>query len=292
MNEFQFEKLIREAAHKEKTNIPEDFNIMLKDTLNKLPEKEARKDGASGRMAGRRILTAAAVAAMLFVLLPNVSPSIAYAMEKLPVIGSVVKVITVRNYTHSDEHNDLNAAQPEIQEATAGEQQLNADVKAYVDELVQRFNDNAMDEGYYGLNVSYEVLTDNDRWFALRVNGCQVMASGYEFSRCYNIDKTTGKYVKLADLFKEGSDYVAAIKKDIFAQMKARMASDANLTYWMEDDAEFHVDYDALITRDGAFYIDKDGRLVVCFDEYDVAPGAMGAQSFTISPKAIEGLLK
>ena len=91
MNEFQFEKLIREAAHKEKTNIPEDFNIMLKDTLNKLPEKEARKDGASGRMAGRRILTAAAVAAMLFVLLPNVSPSIAYAMEKLPVIGSVVK---------------------------------------------------------------------------------------------------------------------------------------------------------------------------------------------------------
>lgn len=292
MNEFQFEKLIREAAHKEKTNIPEDFNIMLKDTLNKLPEKEARKDGASGRMAGRRILTAAAVAAMLFVLLPNVSPSIAYAMEKLPVIGSVVKVITVRNYTHSDEHNDLNAAQPEIQEATAGEQQLNADVKAYVDELVQRFNDNAMDEGYYGLDVSYEVLTDNDRWFALRVNGCQVMASCYEFSRCYNIDKTTGKYVKLADLFKEGSDYVAAIKKDIFAQMKAKMAADSDLTYWMEDDEAFSVDYDELITREGAFYVDTDGRLVICFDEYDVAPGFMGAQSFTVSHEAIGNLLK
>lgn len=292
MNEFQFEKLIREAAHKEKTNIPEDFNIMLKDTLNKLPEKEARKDGASGRMAGRRILTAAAVAAMLFVLLPNVSPSIAYAMEKLPVIGSVVKVITVRNYTHSDEHNDLNAAQPEIQEATTGEQQLNADVKAYVDELVQRFNDNAMDEGYYGLDVSYEVLTDNDRWFALRVNGCQVMASGYEFSRCYNIDKTTGKYVKLADLFKEGSDYVAAIKKDIFAQMRARMAADSDLTYWMEDDEALSVDYDELITREGAFYVDPEGRLVICFDEYDVAPGAMGAQSFTVSREAIAGLLR
>ena len=292
MNEFQFEKLIREAARKEKTNIPEDFDIMLKDTLNKLPEKEARKNGASGRMAGRRILTAAAVAAMLFVLLPNVSPSIAYAMEKLPVIGSVVKVITVRNYTHSDEHNDLNAAQPEIQEATAGEQQLNADVKAYVDELVQRFNDNAMDEGYYGLDVSYEVLTDNDRWFALRVNGCQVMASGYEFSRCYNIDKTTGKYVKLADLFKEGSDYVTAIKKDIFAQMKAKMAADSDLTYWMEDDEAFSVDYDELITREGAFYVDTDGRLVICFDEYDVAPGFMGAQSFTVSHEAIGNLLK
>ena len=292
MNEFQFEKLIREAAHKEKTNIPEDFNIMLKDTLNKLPEKEARKNGASGRMKGRRILTAVVAAAMLFVLLPNVSPSIAYAMEKLPVIGSVVKVITVRNYTHSDEHNDLNAAQPEIQEATAGEQQLNADVKAYVDELVQRFNDNAMDEGYYGLDVSYEVLTDNDRWFALRVNGCQVMASGYEFSRCYNIDKTTGKYVKLADLFKEGSDYVTAIKKDIFAQMKAKMAADSDLTYWMEDDEALSVDYDELITREGAFYVDPEGRLVICFDEYDVAPGFMGAQSFTVSHEAIGNLLK
>lgn len=292
MNEFQFEKLIREAARKEKTNIPEDFNTMLKDTLNKLPEKEAGKEKTSGRMTGRRILTAAAAVAMLFVLLPNVSPSIAYAMEKLPVIGSVVRVITVRNYTYYDEHNSLNAVQPEIQEEAAGEQQLNADVKEYVDELVQRFNDNAMDEGYYGLDVSYEVLTDNDRWFALRVNGCQVMASGYEFSRCYNIDKTTGKYVKLADLFKEGSDYVAAIKQDIFAQMKAKMAADGSLTYWMEDDAEFPVDYDALITRDGAFYVDPDGRLVICFDEYDVAPGAMGAQSFTVSHEAIANLLK
>ena len=31
--------------------------------------------------------------------------------------------------------------------------------------------------------------------------------------------------------------------------MKARMAADSDLTYWMEDDAEFHVDYDALIIR-------------------------------------------
>ena len=292
MNEFQFEKLIREAARREKTKIPEDFDTMLKDTLNKLPEKAAEKEKTSARITGRRILTAVAAVVMLFVLLPNISPSIAYAMGKLPVIGSVVKVITVRSYTHSDEHNSLNAAQPEIQEATEGEKQLNADVKAYVDELVQRFNDNAMDEGYYGLDVSYEVLTDNDRWFALRVNGCQVMASGYEFSRCYNIDKTTGKYVKLADLFKEGSDYVTAIKQDIFAQMKEKMAADGNLTYWMEGDEETPVDYDALITRDGAFYVDPEGRLVICFDEYDVAPGAMGAQSFTISRKAIEGLLK
>ena len=57
MNEFQFEKLIREAAHKEKTNIPEDYNIMLKDTLNKLPEKEARKNGpqAAGYLPPRRL---------------------------------------------------------------------------------------------------------------------------------------------------------------------------------------------------------------------------------------------
>ena len=64
------------------------------------------------------------------------------------------------------------------------------------------------------------------------------------------------------------------------------------MTYWMEGDEETPVDYDALITRDGAFYVDPEGRLVICFDEYDVAPGAMGAQSFTISRKAIEGLLK
>lgn len=51
MNEFQFEKLIREAAHKEKTNIPEDFNILLKDTLNKA--RKGSKEGWGLRPHGR-----------------------------------------------------------------------------------------------------------------------------------------------------------------------------------------------------------------------------------------------
>lgn len=67
------------------------------------------------------------------------------------------------------------------------------------------------------------------------------------------------------------------------------MASDANLTYWMEDDAEFHVDYNALITRDGAFYVDPEGRLVICFDEYDVAPGFHGSPELYREPRGNSG---
>ena len=40
-----------------------------------------------------------------------------------------------------------------------------------------------------------------------------------------------------------------------------------------------------------SFYFDSEGRLVICFDEYQVAPGYMGAVEFTI-PKEITGELQ
>ncbi|WP_322020199.1 RsiV family protein [Clostridium butyricum] len=33
------------------------------------------------------------------------------------------------------------------------------------------------------------------------------------------------------------------------------------------------------------FYINNDGNLVICFDEYEVAPGYMGTLEFIISDK-------
>ena len=36
------------------------------------------------------------------------------------------------------------------------------------------------------------------------------------------------------------------------------------------------------VRDDQNYYFDADGRLVLAFDEYEIAPGAMGAPEFTI----------
>ncbi|WP_334309184.1 RsiV family protein [Clostridioides difficile] len=38
------------------------------------------------------------------------------------------------------------------------------------------------------------------------------------------------------------------------------------------------------------FYFNKDGNLVISFDEYEVAPGYMGAVEFVIADKVIKRL--
>ena len=44
------------------------------------------------------------------------------------------------------------------------------------------------------------------------------------------------------------------------------------------------------LTGSESFYFDESGQLVIAFNEYDVAPGYMGAVDFTI-PKTVTGKL-
>ncbi len=46
------------------------------------------------------------------------------------------------------------------------------------------------------------------------------------------------------------------------------------------------------IKEDQNFYFDAGGNLVIVFDEYEVAPGYMGAQEFTVDRALFEGILK
>ena len=46
------------------------------------------------------------------------------------------------------------------------------------------------------------------------------------------------------------------------------------------------------IKDDQNFYLDSNGQIVICFDEYEVAPGCMGLVQFTIDPDAVADILK
>lgn len=125
---------------------------------------------------------------------------------------------------------------PELGGSDAADQ-VGDQVQAYTDQLIARFQADceSIGEGYQGLDVSSEVVTDTDTWFTLRIDATRTMASGYEFSRFYHIDKTTGAVVTLSGLFPAGSDYVDVLSSEVRSQMEARMAADESQTFFLEE---------------------------------------------------------
>ncbi|MBR7149052.1 MAG: DUF3298 domain-containing protein, partial [Firmicutes bacterium] len=53
--------------------------------------------------------------------------------------------------------------------------------------------------------------------------------------------------------------------------------------YWVkEDNIVSEDDVFQEISPNETFFINEDGLLVICFDKYEVAPGAMGSPEFVI----------
>ena len=65
--------------------------------------------------------------------------------------------------------------------------------------------------------------------------------------------------------------------------MNKRIAADPeNVTYWgVNDDVSEESEFIG-VNEDTLFYVNEDGDVVVSYDKYDVAPGAMGIQEFVI----------
>ena len=235
-------------------------------------------------------------AALALVILPNTNEQIANAMEKLPIVGGIFEVITIREYQHDDGHNTANVKVPEV---TAGEisdevtnesvQAVNKSIEEYTNELIEKFNATMSEEGYSGLDVSYETVTNTDAWFTLAINAVETKASGYEFRRYYHIDKTTGEVATLEDLFQDGADYVDVISKEVKKQMQEQQDAGEG-SYWLEEDEL--TDTFVAIDANQNFYFNEAGEIVIVFDEYEVAPGSMGSPEFTISEAVIAGISK
>ena len=239
-------------------------------------------------------IAAAAVLAVIAVL--NLSPQAAMAVADVPVLQKVVQIVTLNryqvteeslNYTANVETPELSASGDAQLESSVGE--INAEVEAYANQMIAQFEKEMEQQGgVYGLDILYNVVTDTDDWFTLQITTVETMASGAETRRYYNLDKTTGRYVQLADLFPEGVDYVTVISDNIRVQMKQRMAENEEQIYFI--DSDMPEDDFQQIAADQSFYRNQDGGLVIAFNEYDVAPGYMGCPEFVIDAEVITDL--
>lgn len=266
------------------------------------------------RVRRRSAWTAAAAAVIVLIALPNTNMQIAHAMENIPVLGGFFRLVTVRQYNYSDENHDAEVELAQISygedagegvptgevavgaatlEGTAAEsvEAVNQDMEATVEELIRQFEDTLSEEGYHGLHVTQEVVTDNAQYYTVKLSVLETEASGYEHNQFYTIAKQTGNVVTLEDLFAEGSDYISAISENIKTQMKEQMAADEGVIYFLDNDDMPEFNFQG-ITEQTNFYFNERGELVIAFDEYEVAPGSMGAPEFVIPQEVTAAILK
>lgn len=290
-NSKAFDKYLKKRAEEEQFSMPQSVKVKIENAMAELPERE-KEEKRSLSLSLRRITAAAASLAFLTLfLLPNVSVTYGEAMEKLPVIGKLVEVVTIRNYFYSGKSQEMDIKVPEIKdENSEAAGHVNEDVERLTSELVEQFYKELEVTGGYGsVSVEYETVTDTEDWFTLKLEVNETAGSSNRYFRYYHIDKRTGQIVKLGDMFVDES-YQNIIMAEIKRQMKERMEKDENVVYWIEKD-DFGKEF-AEISKDHNFYWDKDGNLVIVFDKYEVGPGSSGEPEFVIKHEAIEDILK
>ena len=279
----QFDEILRERAKNEPFPLPEGYAGRVFAACAALEEPEKKHPA---RPASRWTAWAAAALA-LFIAIPNLSPTAAAAMAEIPVLGAVVRVVTFRAYTYDDGFHSAEVTVPELAGGGAA-QEVNSREQEYTDRLMAQFRETCEaelgQEGYYGLDVTGTVVADSDAWFTLRVDTVETRADSGQTSRFYHIDKTTDRVVTLKDLFRADADYVDALSGEVRRQMEEQSGADDAKTYFPE---EF-----TAIDPEQNFYFDRDGNLVLVFDQYTIAPGYMGMSEFTIPAEVYESLLK
>lgn len=290
-------KLLEEKKHYQEIPVPKELKGKLEETT-----KKARK-------AHRfRIPAVAAAAVALLILLPNTGADIAYAMGNIPVIGKLFQAVTFRDYQYESERFDANVEVPQIVVEDMDEnvegteedskqlqetiEQVNFDIEEVTNQLIEEFKASAeLGESYGSLEIHHETVTDNEQYFTLKLSIYQGAGSGSESYKLYTIDKRSGRQVQIADLFQENSGYADVLSEDIRNQMRAAMAEDEMKAYWVDQTDIPELNWEG-IKEDQNFYFDGSGNLVIVFDEYEVAPGYMGAQEFTVERAVFENLLK
>ena len=277
--------------------------------------KEAEKMGQTKRFVKmmKGIAVSAAVLAATFIVLPNTTASVAYAMGQIPIIGQFIGVVTFRDYQYDSERNmaDINIPEIWIEEPEDGSvnapvdgifddnvpaseldrtvEEINAEIREITDRLIAEFEEGMEMEGnYQDIVVQSEVLLTTPSYFTLKLICYQGAGSGYQWNYYYTIDLNTGKRLALSDIFVEGSDYLGIISDNIKEQMREQMAADENVYYWLEDEIkEWNF---VSITEDTSFYINANNYVVIGFDEGEVAPMYMGTVEFEIPNEVLDGI--
>ncbi|WMM23697.1 DUF3298 domain-containing protein [Tissierella sp. MB52-C2] len=286
-----------EESKKEYMNIsiPDELEFVVKRSI-----KEGRKNNMKKDNKYRILKTTAAsvaAAALLITAGVNTSPALAENLSEIPIFGGIVKVLTFREYKIDKDKFDANIKVPKIEGLESDELQNSLNEKyikenkelyeAFISEMEELQSKNS---GNISISTDYDVKTDNDNILSIGRYIVSTAGSSDQKIKYDTIDKKNQILITLPSLFKNES-YTEAISENIKEQMRAQMKADENKVYWIDDFAMDSESEFKDISKEQSFYIDHEGKLIISFDKYEIAPGYMGTQEFTIPTEVIKDIL-
>mgnify|MGYP004523133545 FL=1 len=285
----KFDRKLKNLIKKEVPELPEDVSERIDRTVENLCAPKKKKNRVLP-VLGR----VAVIAVLVMIILPNISRDVAYAMLDVPVLGDIVKVVTVWELHENNDRTNENVRLPEIsgsdgiKELISG---INKDIQDKASEKMQIFEKDSAEltEAHFSLSVDYDVVTDTDDWFTLKFMISEASGSSNLEQTFYHIDKKHCRRVTLSNLFKKDFDYVTVFSDYIYERIKEEMAENSEVMYWTKEDSSYFK-YEG-INAEQNFYFNADGDLVIVFDKYQIAPGAMGCPEFVIPKSLYEGNL-
>jgi len=277
------------------TPMPEELDFMIRKSLKE--GRNTMKKKTRGKNIGV-IAASAAAAIVVFTAGINVSPVFASTMSKIPVIGNVVKVLTFKEYVYNDGNHNADIKVPSIEglENKDLQNSLNEKYLAENKKLYEEFEADMEEmkkngDGHLGVDSGYEVKTDTDKILSVGRYVVNMVGSSSTTMKYDTIDKENEILITMPSLFKDES-YVDVISENIKEQMLQQKKEDENKTYWVEGiENEGITERFEKISAEQNFYITLEGKLVISFDKYEVAPGYMGIVEFEIPTNVISDIL-
>lgn len=288
----------------EEIEVPKELKGKVEEAIKRGQEAERRRRYSKKRRRWQTVLKssgAAVAAALLFLMiLCNTSAEMAYALESIPVIGAVSRVVTLRTFEDKRGEHEARIDTPRVESKEGerknlveGKEKLNQRMADYTETIKKAYEADleAMDDlGKQAVDTGYQVLMDNERLLSIRIDTTIVMAGTDAFSKIYHLDKISGKQLELKDFFKQDSNYIDVLTKDIQEQMR-KANKEENASYFI--DTEYGDDFNfTKLDPEQSCYWDEEGNLVLVFDKYQVSAGCMGMPEITVNRSAFLDCLK
>lgn len=274
--------------------IPEELAGKVQEAIDISRKKRVKRLTRSRR---KRVYQWAAGIAAAFTVVTTVglNTNEAFAMEaqKLPVIGELARILTVRSYEKANDDLHISAKIPGVDLGGDG-QQLSDEVNAQIEKMTAQYESEAVkraeeykeafletggtqeewEEHDIRIDVWYEIKNQTEDVLSFTVKGTESWTSAYAETRYYNLDLKNNEFLTLEDFL--GQDYVEKANESIRAQIDERMQNGE--TFFTSEEGGFET-----IEADQSFYVNENGNPVIVFEKYAIAPGAMGEVEFEIA---------
>lgn len=180
---------------------------------------------------------------------------------------------------HRDEANHLYIKYPHI--VSSHNSYIGAKMNAIIDDTIFNFirnqNQDISSLEHSSCYIDYTLYYVDNKIISFSLENLQIMASAYITKQYFTISLDTGNTYQVDDFL--GSNYQKDIRNYVLNTVKQRMKENHNDLYFIDKVISL------IINEDQPFYINTEGKIVICFDKHQIAPGCNDTPKFIIETK-------